>query len=144
LNSSNGKFTANGSLKSPTDATILNPLSKPMALVEINSGTINSLDFNFIGNDYRAKGIVRLLYDDLKVKLLKQEDVSKEYKSKKMISLLANIAIINANPDKNKPVRIVTVNHARDPNTSIFNLIWKSIFEGAQKTVGIDGKLPGT
>lgn len=144
LKSTNGKFTANGSIKSPIDATILNQLSKPMSLVEINSGTINSLDFNLIGNDYRAKGIIRLLYDDLKVKLLKQEDLSKEYKSKKMISLLANIVIINANPDKNKPVRIVTVNHARDINTSIFNLIWKSIFEGAQKTVGIDGKLPGT
>ena len=140
LNSKNGKFTVNGSMKS-MDATIINPLSKPMALVEINSGTINSLDFNFIGNDYSAKGIIRLLYEDLKVKMLKKEDTGKEYKAKKMISLLANITILNANPYKNKPVRIVTVNHARDIYTSIFNLIWKSIFEGAQKTVGIDGKL---
>lgn len=142
LKSKNGKFTVNGSMKS-TDATVFNPLSKPMALVEINSGTINSLDFNFIGTDYNAKGIIRLLYNDLTIKLLKQEDISKEYKDKKMISLLANITILNANPDKNKPVRIVTVNHARDVNKSMFNLIWKSIFEGAQKTVGIDGKLPG-
>jgi hypothetical protein len=59
-----------------------------------------------------------------------------------MISLLANMAIANANPEKNKPVKVVTVNHARDINKSMFNLIWKSIFEGAQKTVGIDGKIP--
>lgn len=142
LNSKNGKFTVNGSMKS-TDATIFNPLSKPMALVEINSGTINSLDFNFVCTDYNAKGIIRLLYDDLKVKILKKEEISREYKQKKMISLLANITIQNANPDKNKPVRIITVNHARDVYKSMFNLIWKSIFEGAQKTVGIDGKLPG-
>jgi len=141
LKSKNGKFTVNGSMKS-TDATIFNPLSKPMALIEINSGTINSLDFNFICNDYNAKGIIRLLYNDLKIKILKQEDIGKEYKAKKMISLLANMTIPNANPDKNKPVRIVTVNHARDINKSMFNLIWKSIFEGAQKTVGIDGKIP--
>jgi hypothetical protein len=59
-----------------------------------------------------------------------------------MISLLANITIPNANPEKNKAVRMVTVNHPRDTYRSIFNLIWKAIFEGAQKTVGIDGKLP--
>jgi hypothetical protein len=59
-----------------------------------------------------------------------------------MVSLLANIKIQDANPEKNKPARIVTVNHARDVYKSMFNLIWKSIFEGAQKTVGIDGKLP--
>lgn len=146
LKSKSGRFTVNGTMKE-MDATILNPLSKPMALAEINSGTINSLDFNLICDDYKAKGIIRLLYDDLKIKILKKEDPDsnregKEYKSRKMVSLLANIMIPNANPSKNKPVRVVTVNHPRDPYRSMFNLIWKAIFEGAQKTVGIDGKLP--
>jgi len=138
LKSKNGKFTVNGSIKG-TDATIFNPLSKPMALVEINSGNINQLDFNFICNDYQAKGIIRLLYDDLKVKLLKKEDT--DYKAKKVISLVANVFILNANPMKNKPVRIITVAHPRDEHRSMFNLIWKSIFEGVQKTIGIDDKL---
>lgn len=141
LGNNNGKFTLNGSLKS-TDATIFNRLSKPMAMVEINSGNINSLDFNFIGDDYRAKGIVRLLYNDLKIKILKKNEEEKEIKSKKMVSLLANIMISDANPEKKKPERIVTVAHARDINRSIFNLIWKAIFEGVQKTVGINGQLP--
>ncbi|OQP46945.1 hypothetical protein A4H97_05340 [Niastella yeongjuensis] len=141
LNSKNGKFTINGNIKS-LDATILNSLSKPMALVEVSSGNITSLDFNFIGNDNRIKGLVRLLYDDLKIKVLKKdEDGDKEYKTKKVMSLMANIAVINANPAKNKPVRIVTVTHPRNKYRSLFNFIWKSIFEGVQKTVGIDGKL---
>jgi len=140
LNSNNGKFIINGSMKT-TDATILNPLSKPMALVEVNSGTIKSLDFNFICNDNRAKGIIRLLYDDLNIKILKQEAPGAEYKAKKVVSLLANISVINANPVKDKPARIVSVSHPRDPYKSMFNLIWKSIFEGVQKTVGIDGKI---
>jgi len=53
LKSNNGRFTVNGTMKS-TDATIFNRLSKPMALVEINSGTINSLDFNLICDDYKG------------------------------------------------------------------------------------------
>jgi hypothetical protein len=141
LNSKNGKFTAHGSMDS-TNAVIFNQLSKPMALVEINSGTIRSLDFNLIADDYKAKGIIQLLYDDLKIKILKKEETGgSSYKARKMISLLANITILNANPDKKKPVRIVTVNHQRNTYTSMFNLIWKSIFEGVQKTVGIDGKI---
>jgi hypothetical protein len=141
MNNKGGKFTVNGSMKS-TDATIFNQLSKPMGLVEINSGTINSLDFNFICDDYKAKGIIRLLYNDLKVKILKQEETGNaDYKARKVVSLLANMSIIDANPGKDKPVRIVTVNHKRDTYKSMFNLIWKAIFEGAQKTVGIDGKI---
>jgi hypothetical protein len=141
MKNKNGKFTVHGSMKT-TDATIFNPLSKPMALVEINSGTIQSLDFNFICDDYRAKGIIQLLYNDLKIKILKQEEVgTSAYKPKKLFSFLANTMIPDANPLKNKPVRIVTVNHTRDTRRSMFNLIWKAIFEGAQKTVGIEGKL---
>jgi len=123
------------------DATILNSLSKPMALVEVHSGTVTSLDFNLMGNDNRIKGIVRLLYNDLKIKILKKDEESADYKKKKVMSLMANIMVINANPGKNKPVRIVSVSHPRDVYRSIFNFIWKSIFEGVQKTVGIDGKL---
>ena len=141
MNNRNGKFTANGSMKT-TDATIFNTLSKPMGLVEINSGTIKSLDFNLICDDYKAKGIIRLLYNDLKIKILKQEETGNTaYKPKKVISLLANMTIVDGNPLKNNPVRIVTVNHQRDIYRSMFNLIWKAIFEGAQKTVGIEGKL---
>ncbi|OQP58450.1 hypothetical protein [Niastella populi] len=142
MNNKNGKFTANGSMKT-TNATVFNTLSKPMALVEINSGMINSLDFNLICDDYKAKGIIRLLYNDLKIKILKQEETGsvQNYKPKKVISLLANMTIVDGNPQKDNPVRIVTVNHQRDIYRSMFNLIWKAIFEGAQKTVGIDGKL---
>ncbi|AEW02071.1 hypothetical protein A4D02_08635 [Niastella koreensis] len=139
LNSKNGKFAVNGNMGS-LDATVLNSLSKPMALVEVNSGTVTSLDFNLMGNDNRIKGLVRLLYDDLKIRILKKDE-NGDLKTKKVMSLMANIIVKNANPGKNKPVRIVSVSHPRDIYRSIFNFIWKSIFEGVQKTVGIDGKL---
>jgi hypothetical protein len=82
------------------------------------------------------------LYDNLEVNILKQEETG-NVKAKGMMSLLANMSIVNANPQKNKPVRIVTVNHARNTYRSMFNLIWKAIFEGVQKTVGIEGKIQG-
>lgn len=140
LNSNSGKFTINGNLQS-LNAVLLNQLIKPMALVQINSGNIHSLDFNLVCNNARSKGIVRLLYDDLKIKVLKKDEQTDELKTKKMMSLLANMTVKNANPGKDKEVRIVTVNHPRDIYRSIFNFIWKSLFEGLQKTVGIDGMI---
>lgn len=140
LNNAHGRFTVNGTVGA-TDATVFNTLSKPMALVEIKSGTVDRLDFNLNCNDYTGKGTVRLLYHDLKVKLLKMEDGQPgDFEVKKAASFIANIALTNDNPHKNKPVRIATVAHQRDIYASMFNLTWKSIFEGIQKTVGMPAK----
>jgi WD40 repeat protein len=141
LNSNNGKFTVNGTMGA-TDATIFNPLSKPMALVEINSCNIKHLNFQLSCTDHQANGSVRLLYDDLKIKLLKKDDPEEGKQVKKVASFLANMSIINSNPAKNKPVRVSTVSHPRNIYASMYNLIWKSIFEGVQKTIGLNGKIP--
>jgi len=141
MNSKHGKFTVNGTVGA-VDATIFNPLSKPMALVEINSGTIHHVDFQLTCDDYKANGSVRLLYDDLKVKLLKKEDADGGVQVKKVASFLANMSIINSNPSKKKPVRVSTVSHPRNTYASMYNLIWKSIFEGIQKTIGLNGQIP--
>lgn len=140
LNDSHGKFTVDGTMGS-ADATLYNLLSKPMALVQINSGTVNRLDFHLTCTDRIGKGRVRLLYDDLKIKLLKMDDPGSEFQVKKVASFLANMSIINSNPIKNQPVRVATVSHPRNIYASMFNLTWKSIFEGVQKTVGLDGKI---
>ena len=55
LNANDGKFTANGSLGS-CDAKAINQISMPMAMIRIDTGTINEANFNFTGNDY-AKAI---------------------------------------------------------------------------------------
>lgn len=140
--STEGKFTIRGTLGT-VNASFYNILTRPLAMMEISSGTVNSLDFTLNCNNYSGNGTIRLLYDDLKIKLLKPGEENKnKLEPKKFASLIANVAIKNANLGKNKPVRIVRVAHPRDVNKSMFNLIWKSIFEGLQKTVGIEGKLP--
>jgi hypothetical protein len=130
-----GKFAIKGTL-SGTDATLFNQLTRPMGLASIDEGRINRLDFNLAGNDNSAYGTVRLLYDNLKVTLLKKDE-NNEYKKKGFASLLANVAIKNANPQPRKAVRIATVSYKRDAQKSFFNLLWKSIFVGVKESVGI-------
>ena len=135
LNDTTGKFIAVGSIPS-FDAHLLNEVSVPMALMRINTGTINSLDFNFKGDNYGAGGKMVMKYTDLKVDVLKRDEESGGVKKKGLKSLLANIIVKNDNP-RNGKLREVNPHYDRDVRKSFFNLIWKTIFTGMKKTVGI-------
>lgn len=135
LDRTGGNFTANGSI-SGFDALLLNKVAVPMALMRLNTGTINSVDFDFTGNDTSAKGDFVMKYNDLKVDVLKIDKDSKEVKKKGLTSLVANVIVKNNNPN-NGDLRKETPQYDRDVQKSFFNLVWKTIFTGMKKTVGV-------
>jgi hypothetical protein len=135
-NAADGRFDIRGKL-GPADATVFNVLAEPMGPARFKSGNIKSLEFDLTGNNYKMRGTVKLLYDDLHVSLLKKDDDSIHFKSKKVISLFANMKIKNKNPDdKDKPARVATIDFQRDTHRSIFNFAWKSLFEGIKEVTG--------
>jgi hypothetical protein len=136
LKSSHGKFSVDGSLGA-ADASLYAQLSKPMGLVSVDKGFISSLHFNLYGDDYYCRGNLILLYQGLKVSLLKKDNEDNEYKKKLLASFLANKVVINDNPKKKKDVRKATIFYPRDTNRSWFSLVWKSIFSGVKQTVGM-------
>jgi hypothetical protein len=138
---SRGKFTIRGNMDG-IDAPFFNNLTKPLALMMIDKGRINRLEFNLSCNNYSGNGTVLLLYEDLKIKLLKPDDDQKnDLEVKGLASFLANVSIKNNNPGKNKSPRVASVAHSRIDSKGMFNLIWKTIFSGVIKTVGIEGKM---
>jgi hypothetical protein len=130
-----GHFLVNGHI-TKFDALKLNTVSVPMSLIRINTGTINSIDFNFTGNDTSAGGNFVMKYNDLKIDVLKRDKDSKEIKKRGFTSLAANILVKNDNP-RNGDLRKVTAHYDRDVRKSFFNLVWKVIFDGMKNTVGI-------
>ncbi|HSQ44147.1 MAG TPA: hypothetical protein VLM16_04070 [Ginsengibacter sp.] len=135
LNSSTGNFIATGHVAA-FDALLLNKVSVPMALMRLNTGGIDAIDFNFTGNDTIAKGDFTMKYNKLKVDVLKRDKDSKEIKKKGLTSLVANIIVKNNNPE-NGNLRKETPHFDRDVQKSFFNLVWKTIFTGMKKTVGL-------
>ncbi len=135
LHSQEGKFKADGHIPS-FDAHLLNKISVPMALMRINTGTIDALDFNFTGNNVEAGGKMVMKYSDLKVDVLKHDKQTNKIKKKGLISLLANIIVKNDNP-RNGNLREVNPHFDRDVQKSFFNLVWKTMFTGMKKTLGI-------
>lgn len=122
----------------PMNMVKLNPLSRALGLVELESGKISKIDFEAEGNRFGAKGNMQMHYTDLKVRLLKAGEDGQAPKKKGLLSFLANeILIKDANPMPGKPVRSVLIDFERTPSASFFNLLWKSVFSGLRETVGL-------
>jgi hypothetical protein len=107
-----------------------------MALIRVNSGTINSLDFNFTGDNLNAGGKLVMKYSNLKVDILKRDKKSNDIKKKGIKSLIANIILKNDNP-RNGDLREVNPHYDRDVQESFLNLVWNTIFTGMKKTAGM-------
>jgi hypothetical protein len=137
LNTTDGSFTMSGTIGS-FNAEALSSITEPLGMVSIRKGTINKLTFEMTGNDLRAKGTSTLLYEDLKVDVLKKD--STDTKKKDVESFLANLLIKDKNP-MNGETRVNEINNEREITKSFFNLVWKSIFAAAKKTA--QGKSSG-
>ncbi|MES2651586.1 MAG: hypothetical protein V4663_07595 [Bacteroidota bacterium] len=116
---------------------VLNPLSKSLGEIEIQSGNVKQVDFTINANERGSAGTVRFSYTNLKVNLLKEDENGKAEK-KGLLSFLANTILIkNDNPSKDEPLRIANIKWDRVPQASFFNLMWKSVFVGIREIVGI-------
>src|SRR6201991_2515772 len=134
LNDPHGKFSIEGDIGA-IDVTALNPLTRPMGLARMEKGTINKLHFNIAGTDSMSDGSVLLLYDNLKISLLKKDEEEGTMNKKVLVSLFANFVIKNSNSGENP--RVAEVHFDRILNKSFFNLIWKTLFKGIKQSVGM-------
>ncbi len=136
LGNPQGRFLFSGSMKS-FDARKLNELIAPMGLASIEKGQVNSVQFNFSGHNYGSNGKLTILYEDLKLSLLKKDTATNQLEKKKLASFVANLVVKNANPLRKQPVRVAEVQYVRDTNKSFFNLMWKSVFAGVKQSAGM-------
>lgn len=134
-----GAFTYKGSLTA-MNAKALNPLTKPLAMVEVSSGYFDRLHFNVKANEYKAVGRVDFFYRNLAVQIITKESDGSKSKNG-MVSILTNKFLINdSNPDANEKFHPGPINYRRPLTASFFNFLWKSLFEGVKASVGIDKK----
>lgn len=130
LNAADGSFEIMGTI-GPFSGPKLNPVIEPLGMGTIKSGNIKSYRFDMHGNDMKAWGECTLLYDHLKIRLLK--NTGDTIKNKTALSLLANVLIKDQNPSGNN-VRKGSMAFNRVMTKTFFNLVWKSIFAGAKSS----------
>jgi hypothetical protein len=120
----------------------LNDMLGPAAKVRIESGIMNNLKFNFNYNLYRSDGKLELNYKNLHISSLRQNKNNEQAVSL-VKTLLLNTFIVrkNLDEDASENDKTGTILFYRDPQRSIFNYWWKSLFSGLKSAYNLD-KLP--
>lgn len=137
LKNKDGRFGLKGTA-SGFDATGLNIILAPLGLAKIESANVKQLRFDLKLTDYQGTGTVVLLYDNLKISQLKKDTVENKLEKKKLASLISNVVLKDANPEKKKEVRVAHPVFERDRVRSFWHLIWFTIFTGVKETVGME------
>jgi hypothetical protein len=119
-------FEIKGSL-GPFKASALNPVVEEMMFVSIESGDIQNTDFVFYANDNASQGQLFMQYEDLKVKVLSDED---HEKARAALSFVANNIIRNENLRTDRKFLVGQINFDRNKNKGIVNFIWNSVKSG--------------
>lgn len=137
LTDSAKSYTYRGSLGS-MNLNKLNPVTMPFALVKIASGRLQHFNFDITGNRHVSHGKVTLLYNDLRIRLLKTD--STRYRKRTIISMMANAMIVkHNNPDTiGAQPRSYDVTYVRQPDTPFFKSVWKTLAMGIKSTAGYD------
>lgn len=137
LNAKDGAFSYRGVL-ADMEGKALNHITKPLALVRVNSGHIDKLEFDIHANDRMATGKVNFAYKDLSVALLKKTKGENRLVKQGLISFLANALVINSdNPNAEGVFVTAPIVHKRVETASFFNFIWKTLFDGVKYSVGL-------
>lgn len=122
------RYTAEGSIRN-IPLRELNPLLSDLAFVEIESGRLNKLNFNFTYDDAGSTGELDFDYENLKILGLKK---TKDKDLDRFKTLLVNTAV------KNDQTLAGAIDVKRNKNKAVFNLWTISIVDGIRNSV-----LPG-
>ena len=140
LKSPTGKFDYKGAIRN-LDGRQLNQITKPLGMLQINRGDIKELAFDIKTDKDLAKGTLDFRFNDLSVALLQKEDGRQRLVKKGLLSMLANALVIYSdNPNNDGKFTPATINWKRDPSTSFFSFIWRSLFQGVKYSVGVSPK----
>ncbi|ASU36032.1 hypothetical protein [Mucilaginibacter xinganensis] len=141
LTDKNHSFNYKGHL-GPMNLQALNPAVMPLAMVKVNSGKLKEFSFDIQADKKASRGKVVMLYNDVKVSLLKADTSNDKLKKKMFASLFANIFILKHNNPDNEGAqpRIAWVNYSRTPETAFFKTLWQTLLSGIKPSIGLDKK----
>ncbi|HET9487486.1 MAG TPA: DUF748 domain-containing protein, partial [Chryseosolibacter sp.] len=137
----NKRSTLVGSLQD-FEMSRINPMIKPAANIEVESGKMKKLSFNFTFNSVRSDGEIELNYEDLKLISYKDEDKDNDDELDKdnLKSFMMNTFVFRKNMDEGVPEekRTGTVMFLRDENRSVLNFWVKSLLSGIKSAYKLD------
>lgn len=108
----------------------LNSFFEPAFNMNASGENIEAIYFDFYGDKNIAQGEYQMVYDDLKIEVLKKE---KDWQKNKILSFFANLFVSNKNNSGDQVVDVSGVE--RDTTRSFWNYFWNCILEGLKETL---------
>jgi hypothetical protein len=127
-------FEVNGKL-SGIEVMELNPMLEKNAFIYATSGKIEAMNFSFTANNTKSAGQMNLRYEGLNVTVKNKRTDDTTAVKERVISVLANMKIMNSNPIPGEELRQGIIDFQRDPEKSFFNYCAKSIISGIKSSV---------
>ncbi|WP_037317530.1 hypothetical protein [Salegentibacter sp. Hel_I_6] len=119
-------FAISGQMDRISSAGI-NLFMEPALNVKAEGG-IRDMRFNFTGNNINSTGNMKLVYNDFKVEVLREDGEEKN----KFLSALANLIVNNNATSEEKEQK--NIKTKRTQTKSFWNYLWKNIRNGALKS----------
>jgi hypothetical protein len=117
----------------PMDMQAFNSITELNVHVNIEKGTLDSLVFWANANETYATGQLTMVYDSLKINVLKKDEEKTKLQEMGVVSWLGNQIVKSFNPAKDKPgdkPLVAEIFVERDKNKSVFNYIVKAFISG--------------
>lgn len=109
---------------------VINSFADPAFNIHLKGEKIDALNFDFYGDKRTSQGKFHMVYDDLKVEVMKKGN---DQEKNKVLSFIANIAMKHQNQSNDEVIEVLDVE--RDPTRSFWNYFWNNIFSGLKKTL---------
>lgn len=123
------------------DSAVINPVLRPMGLVEIKEGTIDGGSARVTGNNYNAKADVCMLFSKLHLTPLKRDPRGEGLKKKTVLSFIANTFILKKNnPEDGNPPHHSVVPQPRAKLANFFSFGWAAVHKGILRSLGVPFK----
>lgn len=121
----------------------MNPSAENLGKFKVESGVLNSLDFNFIATNKKATGKIVGVYHDLVIDKLRL-DKNGNLKTAKLPSFALHHIIIPKNKDASLDIkhRTGTINYDRDPTRMVTFYLLKSLLNGIRDSFALGFVLP--
>lgn len=135
LNDEKGKYAVDVEI-SGLQGHQINKQTKAFTMITVKSLNLRQLTMKLHGDETYSKGDFKMLYNNLSIKVLKEDSDNKKQKRKKgFITFIANNLILYSNnPMPGSSERTVNTYVKRAENKSFFNQIWRNIHQGVQET----------
>lgn len=134
VDSLNPHFKVSGNL-GKMNLEALNPMIEPLVKIQITSGEIDDMKFDISGNSMKSQVDMVFLYQDLKIRMMKEKDGHLETRS--FLTTLANGLIAKGNNPYHGEIRKANATAERDLYRSQFNYLWRSLLAGLKISIGL-------